>query len=345
MTGCSVPDEVLILAEAIQDADSHGSRHCSRHCLAYSQVTGDLATFSHPLGGELLYHSTRWGQTLAVGDPLAGPSQTEPLLDHFLQTHPRASFIQCSGETARLLQARGFFVNSFGLETDLVLNRWSPSGKRAYMLRKNFNKADRLGVKVVEITDDREQLNAARRVSDGWLLATKQISRELRMLTRPPVFAPEVGTRKFASFYNGQMVGIGFFDPLCVKEPGLGYVYQLLRDSPDAPTSIGTHLLLSVAERFREAGIERLSLGLSPNSLADTEPLRHSQWTRGVLQFSRKWPWYNFEGQEFYKSRFGGDERTVFVASRSKFALSLLFNLAIETGMAQTHWGRLFGRM
>ncbi len=342
MTGYFMPEAIQ---EAVLHSSRHGSRHCSRHCLAYSQVTGDLKTFSHPLGGELLYHSTRWGQTLAVGDPLACPTEIEPLLGHFLNSHPQADFLQCSSETAQLLEARGFFVNSFGVETDLVLNRWSPSGKRAHMLRKNFNKAARLGVEVVEITDNREQLETARRVSDSWLLATKQISHELRMLTRPPVFAPEEGTRKFASYYKGEMVGIGFFDPLCIDKPGLGYVYQLLRDSPDAPTATGTHLLLSVAEEFRAAGIERLSLGLSPNSLAEKEIFRHSRWIRGVLQISRKWPWYNFEGQEFFKSRFGGDEKTVFVASRSKFALSLLFNLAVETGMARTYWGRFLGRM
>jgi len=316
-----------------------------RHCLAYSQVTGDLATFRHPLGGELLYHLRRGAQPLAVGDPLAEEGQIEPLLDYFLQAHPHANFIQCSEEMGRRLQARGFYVNSFGTETDLVLSRWSPTGKRSHMLRKNFNKAERAGVQVVEITDDRAQLEIARSVSDRWLLATKQASSELRLLTRPPVFAPESGTRKFASFHNGEMVGIGFFDPLCVGETGSGYVYQLLRESPEAPAGTGTHLLLSVADKFRASGVERLSLGLSPNSLATTEPLKYSKWTRGVLRFARRWPWYNYEGQEFYKSRFCGDEKTVFLASRSKFALPLLLTLAVETGMAQTYWGRLLGRM
>ena len=302
-------------------------------------MTGDLATYTHELGGRLLYRATRFG-AVAVGDPLADHGQVEPLLDHFIHAHSRASFIQCSEETARLLQARGFFVNSFGIETDLVLSRWSSSGKRAHMLRKSFNKADRIGVKILEITDDAAQLGAARLVSDRWLLAANQTRIELSLLTRPPVFVPERGTRKFASFYEGRMVGIGFFDPLCITESGFGYVYQLLRESPEAPPGTRTHLLLSVAEEFRAIGIERLSLGLSPNSLAETEPLNYSPWTRRLLQFGRKWPCYNYEGQKFYKSRFGGDEKTVFVASRSKFALPLLLTLVVETGILQTYWDR-----
>ena len=317
----------------------------TRHCLAYSQTTGDLATFGDPVKGMLLYRKTRLGATLAVGDPIAEAAQMESLLDRFLRAHPRSSFIQCSEEIARRLQARGFLVNSFGVETDLILSQWNCSGKRAHMLRKNFNKAERMGVTIMEITDDTGQLEQARSVSNRWLFAAHRSHSELALLTRPPVFAPEPGTRKFASFFNGQMVGIGFFDPLCLKESRTGYVYQLLRESPDAPSGTRTHLLLTVAELFRSAGFERLSLGLSPNCLSEREPLNYSLFTRRVLQFARKWPWYNYEGQQFYKSRFGGEERTVFVASRSRFPLSLLIALGVETGIFRTYWDRLRHRM
>jgi phosphatidylglycerol lysyltransferase len=313
----------------------------TRHCLAYSQVTGDLATFGDAQGGTLLYRTTRLGATLAVGDPIAEAWQVESLLDRFLQAHPHANFIQCSEAIARQLQARAFFVNSFGVETDLVLSHWNCLGKRAHMLRKNFNKAERLGVTVVEITHSVEQLEQARQVSNQWLFASHQSHSELALLTRPPVFLPENGTRKFASFFNGQMTGIGFFDPLCLKESSAGYVYQLLRESPEAPPGTRTHLLLTVAEQFRAAGLERLSLGLSPNCLAETEPLHYSRFTRRVLQSARRWAWYNYEGQQFYKSRFGGEERTVFAASRSRFPLPLLIALGLETGIFRTYWDRL----
>lgn len=313
----------------------------TRHCLAYSRVTGDLRTFGHPQGGLLLFHPLSSGGTLVVGDPLADHSQVDLLLDRFLREHPRSSFIQCTEETAKKLQARGFYVNTFGVETDLVLDRWSPAGKRAHSLRQSYNRAERMGVKVVEITDNAEQLQLARRVSDAWLQESKQTSHELRLLTRPPVFALEPGTRKFATIHNERMVGIGFFDPLCVQDSQHGYVYQILRESPDAPEGTRTHLLLSVAEHLQAHGIKRLSLGLSPVRLANSEPLRYGAWTRRLLQLSRKWPWYNYEGQETYKSRFGGEERIVFVASRSKFALSLLWSVVVESGMAQAYWSRL----
>ena len=316
----------------------------TRHCLAYSQITGDLQAFHGDAGGALLYHSMRFGAKLVVGDPLADAQGDQPLLDQFLAENPRANFIQCSESFARQLQARGYFVNSFGVETDLVLSGWSAAGKRAHMLRKNFNKADRAGVKVVEITADPEQLALARSVSDGWLLATNQTLAELRLLTRVPVFALEPGTRKYASYHEGRMVGIGFFDPLCLADQHRGYVYQIVRELPDAPDGTRTHLLLSVAETLRASGVERLSLGLSPNSLAGTEPLHYSEWTRRLLQLSRKWPWYNYEGQEFYKSRFGGEENLVFVASRSRFALPLLLSLGYETGILSSYCSQLLRR-
>ena len=316
----------------------------TRHCLAYSQVTGDLRAFHGDSGGTLLYHPMRFGAKLAVGDPLADAQDHQLLLDQFLTENPRANFIQCSETFARQLQARGFFVNSFGVETDLILSGWSAAGKRAHMLRKNFNKADRAGVKVVEITADPEQLSLARSISDGWLWATNRTLAELRLLTRVPVFAAEPGTRKFASYHERRMVGIGFFDPLCLADEHRGYVYQIVRELPDAPDGTRTHLLLSVADLFRASGVERLSLGLSPNCLAGTEPLRYSDWTRRFLQLSRKWAWYNYEGQEFYKSRFGGEENPVFFASRSRFALPSLLSLAYETGILNSYLSQCLRR-
>jgi hypothetical protein len=278
-----------------------------------------------------------------VGDPLADQKQVDRLLDHFLQAHLRASFIQCSEDIAWRLQARGFFVNSFGIETDLVLSRWSSSGKRLHMLRKNYNKADRMGVKVVEITGDSEQLEAARSVSDSCLLATKQMRCELRLLTRPPVFAPEHGTRKFASFHNERMVGIGFFDPLCVMETRLGYVYQLLRESPEAQKALGLTCWCRLLKSFGRRALSGYRSGCRPivwliwnhSSIACGLAVCCSFRGRGHGTTT---------GQEFSKSRFCGDQKT-FVASRSKFALPPLWNLAVETGIVRTRWSRLLWRM
>ena len=131
----------LRVAGAVVTTETH-----TRHCLAYSAISGDLATHTGPLGGALLYFPMRCGISLVVGDPLASPDQIEPLLDDFFQAHARPSFVQCSEDLARRLEARSFFVNSFGIETELVLSRWTSGGKRAHMLRKNFNKIGRAHV-------------------------------------------------------------------------------------------------------------------------------------------------------------------------------------------------------
>lgn len=312
----------------------------TRNCLAYGAHSGDLARFHVPNLGDVNYFTSKSGVTLVIGDPVCRAAQVQELLSRFLKVLPAACFVQVSEGAAASLSRAGFYVNNFGVETELPLKSWRCTGPRSHMLRKNMKKAQRAGAEVVEISDNLDQLDECRAVSQSWLKQTKGTDVELTLLTRPPVFDHEPQTRKFAAYQAGRAVGVAFFDPISASREPRDYVFQIVRSAPDAAPGIGTLLLLSAADQFRSEGIEVLSLGLSPLSLLPREPFRHSRMTRHMLQLFRLLTsrFYNYRGVEFYKSRFDGAARPVFLCCKSAFALWQISALANSTDMV---WSRL----
>jgi lysylphosphatidylglycerol synthetase-like protein (DUF2156 family) len=307
----------------------------TRNCLAYGGRSGALAHFHVPHLGDVNYFRSRSGVTLVIGDPVCRAAHVAELIARFIEKFPSACFVQVSEATAAELSRAGFYVNNFGFETELMLKDWQCSGPRSHMLRKNMKKALRAGVEVVEISEDPLRLAECRAVSESWLNQTKGTAVELTLLTRPPVFECEPATRKFAAYLDGRAVGVAFFDPISACCECKHYVFQIVRSAPDAVSGIGTLLLLSAAEQFRNEGVEILSLGLSPLSLLPREPFRHNPMTRQILRLYKKLTarLYNYQGIEFYKSRFGGVERPVFFCCKSPWAVWQIIALGISIGI------------
>jgi lysylphosphatidylglycerol synthetase-like protein (DUF2156 family) len=315
-----------------------------RNCLAYSSCSGDLHSFECPGLGTVLFITTRAGITYALGDPLTDEANVTKLLARFLEEFPKACFVQVSALTAEYLCSRGYYANHLGVETELFLPVWRCTGPKSHMLRKQRKKSERAGVTIREITADEEQLRAAKAVSEVWLLEEKSTDIELRIMTRPPCFSYEKHTRKFAAYLNGRITAIAFFDPLSLSEPDAGYVYQIARSRPGSPSGIRTHLLLHAIDVFRKEKTRYCSLGLSPLPIFETEKYPHSPLARALSRTIRfvSQIVFNYEGMAFYKSRFGGKQRTVYYCSRSYFPIRSAFVLLNETGFIRASLHRLF---
>lgn len=306
------------------------------NCCAYSLRSGDLLSFDVDGVGSMAYHRTRSGFVYAVGDPLSLRGDEATIIHAFRRRFPEAAFIQCSDLTARHLSNAGYYINNYGFETELELGSWSCQGRRSHMLRKQRKKSERAGISIREITSDQAALRQAQQISDRWLAEKKATSVELKMLTRPPVFACEPGTRKFAAYGDDTMLGIAFFDPLSLSDANQGYVFQIVRTASHL-TGTGTHLLLHAADLFHQESKQIMSLGNSPLARRPESRWRHSRATKYILR-AFKWSSrniYDYTGLEFYKTRFGGTEKPVYFCSRHILPARALIGLATETGMAQ----------
>jgi lysylphosphatidylglycerol synthetase-like protein (DUF2156 family) len=309
----------------------------TRNCLAYSDISRDLQVFEVPDIGGVVFYKSSSGGIYAIGDPLAQAADINTLLARFLAAFPHANFIQVSDISANYLSHCGYFVNNFGIETELPLDTWQCRGTKSHMLRKQRKKSEKAGSMIREITDDPAELATGKTVSDAWLTEHKNTTTELCILTRPPVFAPERLTRKFAAYLDGKMVAIAFFDPLNLADLQEGYVFQVIRSNGGA-SGVRTHLLLHAADVFRGEGIRILSLGLSPLRLRPQEPFRHSRFTKSLLQAIRSLSslGYGYDGVEFYKSRFDGNERMVYLCSRSYYPIKPILTMLKATNTLDT---------
>lgn len=316
------------------------------NCAAYSVQSGRLRSFTMDGLGTMAFHRGRDGLIYAIGDPLTDHGKHQAVIDGFLDAFPRSIFIQCSDITARHLRAKNYYANIYGIETELPLPHWRCQGRKSHMLRKQRKKSERAGIIIREIGDNPEDLAEARRISDQWLAEKKSTAVELEMLTRPPVFAPEQGTRKFAAYHDHDMVGIAFFDPLSITDPNKGYVFQIVR-TLSLFSGTGSHLLLHAADVFREEGMETLSLGGSPLALRPEPMKKNSPITRLMLhifKFTSKHA-YDYEGLEFYKSRFNGAEKPIYFCTPHWLPVRGLIGLAVETGMARHQLSYLRSRL
>jgi lysylphosphatidylglycerol synthetase-like protein (DUF2156 family) len=308
----------------------------TRNCLAYSDISRDLQVFAVPDMGCVVFYKSNSGGIYAIGDPLTTESSIDRILARFLDTFPQANFVQVSQASADYLSSCGYFVNNFGIETELPLDTWQCRGTKNHMLRKQRKKSEKAGIMIREITDEPAELAIGRTVSDAWLIESKNTTTELCILTRPPVFEPERCTRKFAAYLDDKMVGIAFFDPLHLADLQEGYVFQLIRATGGA-AGVRTHLLLHAADMFRREGVRTLSLGLSPLCLRDQEPFRHSRFTKSLLHSIRSLSLgYGYAGVEFYKSRFDGKERDVYLCSRSYYPIKPILTMIKATNMIHT---------
>jgi lysylphosphatidylglycerol synthetase-like protein (DUF2156 family) len=309
----------------------------TRNCLAYSDISRDLQVFEVQDIGRIVFYKSNSGVIYAIGDPQAEASSIEPILAQFLAAFPQANFIQVSDISANYLSRCGYFVNNFGIETELPLDTWHCRGTKSHMLRKQRKKSEKAGTVIREITDNPTELAMGKTVSDAWLIEHKNTTTELCILTRPPVFAPERLTRKFAAYLDGKMVAIAFFDPLNLADLQEGYVFQVIRSSGGA-SGVRTHLLLHAADVFRGEGIRTLSLGLSPLRLHPQEPFRHSRFTKSLLHSIRSLSslGYGYDGVEFYKSRFDGKERMVYLCSRSYYPIKPILTMLKATNTLDT---------
>ena len=282
----------------------------------------------------------------AIGDPLAAYGNHKNLINAFIKAFPEAIFIQCSDVTARHLRNKDYYVNLYGVETELQLASWQCQGRKSHMLRKQRKKSEKSGIVIEEISDNPDELLKAKQISDQWLTDKKSTAVELKMLTRPPIFAIEKGTRKFAAYCENTMIGIAFFDPLNLCSSDKGFVFQIVRTAQQF-SGTGTHLLLHAAEVFRHEGMEIMSLGGSPLALR-AEPMQgHSPATRLILNLFKSMSShaYDYEGLEFYKSRFNGLEKPIYFCSRHWLPIRGLIGLATETGMARLQLSKIGARL
>jgi len=146
------------------------------HCMAYTSLEPTLEHFVVDGMGYIAFKRFKhwfWARkerTIVLADPICSADDVSELLDRFIEKHPDSIFVQSSRKFAETLDAKGFQVNQFGIETDLYAANFDLAGKARAKLRQWKNKCQREGVVIVEETiEESRHQQALIELSKTWL--------------------------------------------------------------------------------------------------------------------------------------------------------------------------------
>ncbi len=246
-------------------------RDCADHPSAFLATNQDTQQFiSKNIPGMVAYRSA--GKHLVIAAGLSAKAQNkEALLEEFIewgrQQKKKIIAIQMLRDDAEVLAKHGFTVNQIGTSYSLALDKFKISGSRFMKLRNKISRARRAGVEVKELGKDfvfspilESQLQ---QIDQQWL--RKKHAKELDFLIG------EVGDltnidpsvkRLFVAFNNDEPVAYILYTACFgVHE---GWMHDLTRKLPDAPTGVMELINLTAIETFIEEKNQYINFGFTP---------------------------------------------------------------------------------
>jgi phosphatidylglycerol lysyltransferase len=276
------------------------------------------------------------GTALVLSDPLAPPNNIPDLISRFLNEHPDAGFWYLSPPVARILAARGFYVNAMGPDTWIDLPTYSFSGPKKKPLREAINRMTKHGFITRESTLAEVGIEKVRAVSDAWRRTRTIRHREVAFLNRPLVLAEERDVRRFFTFdRDGKLVAFGFFDPVYEGGELIGYTSQHNRHLPEADCMVHFAIKRVAIETFQKEGLRVLHLGLSPfaDVLSDEEFKSSRSWatSRYFNAAYKSWLFnryiYPNKGIEAHRKVYRGAQRQNYYAFNRRPSLPRVLKL------------------
>lgn len=243
----------------------------------------------------------------------ARPEHAGEILDRFIELATRrrcrVGAVQIREAQVALFAARGFTVNQLGTTYAVSLDDFAMGGSQKMQLRNKISKARKLGLKVVEIGHDvpRDPSWFAKieEISALWLKAKGK--HELDFMVGE-IGRPDDRERRFFLVLDAAEKPIAFISYVPVwgnERPG--YLHDLTRRVPDAPS--GTMELCNAVaiERFKAEGVKHLHFGFTPFITDTAETPAASGLVTRLVQLLRKYGQkvYPAESQAAYKMKWG----------------------------------------
>jgi len=288
--------------------------------LSWSTVVQPLLSHDGDADGYIAWRK-RWGQTVALGDPLCSSDQLTDRLKQIIERRSGISFCQISDSTARALSDLGYVVNQMGIDTTLPLDQYTCAGKEKEWLRYASNWTRKRGYEVREQSMDQVTPAAIVELSEAWRMTRTVKRKEVRFLNRPIVLVDEPDVRKFFLYDpENKLQAFVFLDPLYRDGKITGYVTSFKRRDPSSSMYAEQAIMKHIIDTLKAEGVSKLMLGLSPMAEIEEGPFRESstrRWMFGRTYNSRiiNRHFYNLQGHADYKRRFRGANEKVWFAS------------------------------
>jgi phosphatidylglycerol lysyltransferase len=286
--------------------------------------------FSHS-GRAFLMYAKRARSWVALHDPIGPHEEWPELVVRFVtlaQAHGgRAAFYQVRPEALPLYLDVGLKLMKVGEEASLCLRNFALDGPQRSGLRYAVRRGERdgLSAEVIPRTDVPSVMPVLTEVSNGWLrwrnarekgfsvaaLNAGYLAAQSVMLVRQNGGAIAFATFMITDLSNEATVGV-------------------MRYTHNASPYAMEYLFTKLALHLKQAGYERLSLGISPLAGLTPTPLM-STWQRlGHLLWRFGGRLYNFRGLHLFKNKFEPDWQPRYLAASGLIGPFLtLANLAM----------------
>jgi phosphatidylglycerol lysyltransferase len=328
-----VPREIGETAAAATPADLSFDRRLSlvrqygTFTLAYTAAFDEGLQYFGSDDGFLAYKLV--GCTaLVLADPVSPPENREELIRMFVQAKSDVCFCQVSPPTAKLLADIGFKVNGMGTDTRIELTNY-----KRRILRRAFKRVADNGYVIRECAAASIGIDEIKAVSERWRQTRTYKGREVGFLNRSILLGDEVDVRKFYAFDpGGNLVAFSFYDPIYQDGRVVGYSTSFKRRIPEADPLIGSAILQSAIDAFRQEGRKWLHLGLSPMADIDDKEFKHSTFISFNLGHAYRCPLFNrfiypLQGHATHKRDFGGLAEQTYFAFNTGLALPRVLKL------------------
>jgi len=267
---------------------------------------------SEGVDGFLAYREQ--GRHLIVfGGVHAPPAARRRLLDAFLHLaasrRRRVLVVQVRASQVELFADRGFAVNQLGTSFGLSLRRFSLAGGSRMRLRNKIRRARKAGLRVAEVgcevPRDERTFAELRAVSREWL---RNKGRELEFMVGE-IGAPEETMRRIFVAFDASHTIVGFITYVPVWGEAPGYLHDLTRRLPTAPSGAMELCNAQAIERMIHEGVEYLHFGFTPFVTDGAEHRSASKLASWLVRRLRRHgaALYPAESQARYKLKWAPD--------------------------------------
>lgn len=309
-----VPMTNLSLDERLAAVRRHGD-----FSIAYSSAVQNGLSYFGDARGYIAF-AAKMGTIFALGDPIASPEDRPELIHRFVKAARQPCFVQVERGTAEILAGLGYRLNLMGYDTRLDLKTHRFQGKRLETVRYSERWLLKNGYTIADSArDDRAALDIetlSRRWREGRIVK----KREMAFLNRRFTPEPQVGMRRFVLHApDGAAVALLDFDPIYRDGALIGYTTFFKRKIPGATPHAEIGMTKHAADRFRDEGLERVTLGLAPVAGIEPSGYRESVWLRQFLGWAQDSDLinrriFNIKGQAAFRHRFHGETSPFYIA-------------------------------
>lgn len=287
--------------------------------LAYSTaVQPDLSYFGDAEG--YIAYATKMGHTFVLGDPVANPTAKADYIRRFVAASNNPCFVQIGHETASVLSGLGYRINQMGVDTRLMLDTHSFSGKKNETVRYSEKWLLKKNYRLVECDGTIADAEQIRHISTNWRNGRIVRRRDMRFLNRPfqPDLAPHM--RRFVIIDpNNHPTAILDFDPIFRGGDVIGYTAAFKRKLTGTTPHAEIGLTKFAADKFKEEGRSIVTFGLSPLAAIAESGFAESRIWRSFFEKAYRSKRinekiFNLQGQAAFKRRFHGEELATYIA-------------------------------